>query len=382
MAKIDKKLYEEIGIILRRERLIKNISLDMLVEKLNGAKTKSTLKRYEDGTSRIDTDILEQICNVLGIKSHDVLEEAENKTSFKEINSTDKAKGNNVNSDNIIKRKRKELNLTFEELGILVGVGKSTVRKWENGMIKNMGMDKVLLLAKALGIDAYEILNMNKNDDLIENETINIKEDTNTSEITTGNLIKSKRIKLDLSMDELAKQVGVSKATVQRWESGEISNLKRDKVIPLAKALNINPLLLLGLEDENRTQKDEEENEREYDELFSQKDLGEKIKRRREELGISQEKLAKRMGYTSRSSINKIENGRPISQKIIIKLAEALEIDPLELMGLEKNPIISQINFKLNKLNNLQLTRISTIIDLFIDENNIRKNVEKEENEV
>ena len=34
-----------------------------------------------------------------------------------------------------------------------------------------------------------------------------------------------------------------------------------------------------------------------------------RIRARREELGISQEELAKRMGYRSRSSINKIENG-------------------------------------------------------------------------
>ncbi|MBR2854221.1 MAG: helix-turn-helix transcriptional regulator [Clostridia bacterium] len=46
--------------------------------------------------------------------------------------------------------RRKELGLTLEEVGNAVGVGKSTVRKWENGMIKNMGRDKIVLLAKTL----------------------------------------------------------------------------------------------------------------------------------------------------------------------------------------------------------------------------------------
>lgn len=36
-----------------------------------------------------------------------------------------------MNVGNLIKNKRKELNLTLEDLGNLVGVGKSTVRKWE-----------------------------------------------------------------------------------------------------------------------------------------------------------------------------------------------------------------------------------------------------------
>lgn len=36
-----------------------------------------------------------------------------------------------------IKSRRLELGMTLEEVGDLVGVGKSTVRKWESGMIDN-----------------------------------------------------------------------------------------------------------------------------------------------------------------------------------------------------------------------------------------------------
>lgn len=61
--------------------------------------------------------------------------------------------------------------------------------------------------------------------------------------------------------------------------------------------------------------------------------LASKVKQRRIELGLSQEELAKKMGYSSRTSINKIENGRPVSQKIIVRLAEALETTPAYLMG-------------------------------------------------
>ena len=40
--------------------------------------------------------------------------------------------------------------MTLEELGNKVGVGKSTVRKWETGMIANMRRDKILKIAQAL----------------------------------------------------------------------------------------------------------------------------------------------------------------------------------------------------------------------------------------
>ena len=45
---------------------------------------------------------------------------------------------------------RIEKGLTLEELGNMTGVGKSTVRKWENGIIANMRRDKILSLSKAL----------------------------------------------------------------------------------------------------------------------------------------------------------------------------------------------------------------------------------------
>ena len=62
-------------------------------------------------------------------------------------------------------------------------------------------------------------------------------------------------------------------------------------------------------------------------------DLATRVRQRREELGLSQEELALRMGYSSRTSINKIENGRPCSQKIIARLAGALRVGIPYLMG-------------------------------------------------
>jgi repressor LexA len=50
-----------------------------------------------------------------------------------------------------IKQLRQERGMTLEQVADIVGVGKSTVRKWETGMIANMKRDKIALLAKALG---------------------------------------------------------------------------------------------------------------------------------------------------------------------------------------------------------------------------------------
>ena len=49
--------------------------------------------------------------------------------------------------------------------------------------------------------------------------------------------LKKRRLDLGLTMSELSKRVGVSEATITRWESGDIANMKRDKIVLLAKAV-------------------------------------------------------------------------------------------------------------------------------------------------
>lgn len=60
------------------------------------------------------------------------------------------------------------------------------------------------------------------------------------------------------------------------------------------------------------------------------------IKKLREELGMSQDELAEKTGYTSRSSIAKIEKGLvDLQQSKIISFAKALGVTPSQLMGWE-----------------------------------------------
>ena len=82
-----------------------------------------------------------------------------------------------------IKALRQEQGLTLEQVAQVVGVGKSTVRKWETGMIANMKRDKIAALAKALhttpaylmgwdeGIDGNKTPSSSK-DELTEEEKI------------------------------------------------------------------------------------------------------------------------------------------------------------------------------------------------------------------
>lgn len=63
--------------------------------------------------------------------------------------------------------------------------------------------------------------------------------------------------------------------------------------------------------------------------------IGQRIKNRREFLGLTQEELAFKLGYANRSSVNKIENSREVSLKKIKLYADALDTTVEYLMGWE-----------------------------------------------
>lgn len=69
-------------------------------------------------------------------------------------------------------------------------------------------------------------------------------------------------------------------------------------------------------------------------------EIGERIRRRREELDMTQDELARAAGYKSRSSINKIEmDGRGLPQKKVADIAKALKVTPSYLMGWEDEEV-------------------------------------------
>ena len=67
-------------------------------------------------------------------------------------------------------------------------------------------------------------------------------------------LIKSRRIELNLTLKDVAAYVGVSEATLSRWESGAINNPKRNRIATLAKVLELPPSTIVGTlpEDEEK----------------------------------------------------------------------------------------------------------------------------------
>lgn len=67
--------------------------------------------------------------------------------------------------------------------------------------------------------------------------------------------IKKRRTDLDMSYQELANKTGLSKSTLQRYETGSIKNMPIDKLEVIANALDISPAYIMGWEEEKKETK-------------------------------------------------------------------------------------------------------------------------------
>lgn len=72
--------------------------------------------------------------------------------------------------------------------------------------------------------------------------------------------------------------------------------------------------------------------------------IGERISKRRDELGYTQEELAKLLGYKDRTSISKMEKADNMGLDRVEKVAKALKCEPSYLMGWEEVPDVTEVS--------------------------------------
>lgn len=65
--------------------------------------------------------------------------------------------------------------------------------------------------------------------------------------------MKNRREELNMSYQTLSDKVGISKSTLQRYETGHIKNMPVDKLEDIAKALGVSPSYLMGWDYKNNS---------------------------------------------------------------------------------------------------------------------------------
>ncbi|MBU5469164.1 helix-turn-helix domain-containing protein [Falcatimonas sp. MSJ-15] len=94
-------------------------------------------------------------------------------------------------------------------------------------------------------------------------------------------------------------------------------------------------------------------------------DIGKRIRLKREELNMTQEELASRLGYKSKTTIAKIENGtNDIVQSKVAAFADVLNTTPAYLMGWTEEPNMQEVTFSSRDKQDIAKRLEATLNDL------------------
>lgn len=83
----------------------------------------------------------------------------------------------------------------------------------------------------------------------MENKISRKKNPPTKKEIELANKLRAKRLENNLSLQEVADKLGISKVTVSRYETLDITNIPSDKIEGMAKLYNTTPAYLMGWEE-------------------------------------------------------------------------------------------------------------------------------------
>lgn len=128
-----------------------------------------------------------------------------------------------------------ERGMTQSELSRLTGIRVSSISDYLRGVYEAK-QDKVFLLADALRVNSQWLMGLDTPREWPAQE----------GSMEVKDILKTRRLKLGLTLEDIAGKVGVSAATISRWESGDIANMRRDRIVALSNALQISPAVIMG----------------------------------------------------------------------------------------------------------------------------------------
>ncbi len=139
-----------------------------------------------------------------------------------------------------IRQLRKANNMTQGELGALVGLQNSAIHKYERGIVTDIPLSKIEALANALNTTPEDLLG-------ITEQPEDLYEPAKKCNVAIGAKIKKLRKKHNMTAEALGVAIGKDRATVYRYENGELDDPPISIVLSLCEALCVTPGDLLGL---------------------------------------------------------------------------------------------------------------------------------------
>lgn len=131
-----------------------------------------------------------------------------------------------------IKRLRRQLNMSVDDLAEKLGKNRATIYRYEKGDIENLPLDVLEPLANALNTTPGYLMGWEETSDLIHNDiNINLLD-------TVGTMIRKLRLKRNLTLEEFSNETGIPIDELKKYEAGK-SQIPKSVMVTLANFLNV-----------------------------------------------------------------------------------------------------------------------------------------------
>jgi len=151
-----------------------------------------------------------------------------------------------------------------------------------------------------------------------------------------SSLLQQRRKELGLTLAQVAEKMGVTEATVQRWESGNIKSVRYERLERLAEVLHVSPSALMGWDqpDSGLVASPAVFGGLGVDTTTDILEIGHRIAMRRSQLGLTLDDIANDIGV-ARSTIQRYEKGRIHNVKLPVleAIARSLKVNLSWLCG-------------------------------------------------
>ena len=266
-----------------------------------------------------------------------------------------------------IKTRRKELNLTIEDLVEATGKNKATLYRYENGDIENIPLDILRPLAECLNVPVTYFV-----------------DDTNDYKQTSlGSRLKEARKAKGLTQEDLGNLLGIQKSAVAKYENGRIVNLKQSTLKKISEFFDI-PIDELMSDDIKPSENNGSENKKAV-EVFA-KNLNYYML----QSGVTQKELSEILGvskptfceYCNAKKYPRMEKVQALANYFNISVSDLVDEtsskQPIKQPSMDKNDTLAviaklqsddefaDIVFKISKLDDEKILALKKLIDVFM----------------
>lgn len=178
--------------------------------------TPQNISQYERGLRNPKLETVQRIADAINVDFHSLIDLGQSDDAAPSISSEKERHSIRTAFSERLKYLRDQKCWSQQRLADELGVSKSSVNMYERGE-REPGFETMEAIADIFKVD-MNYLHGKSGDNM-------------------SKYLYDRRIELGLTQKEVANFVGVSEATVSRWESGDIANMRRDRIMLYAQVL-------------------------------------------------------------------------------------------------------------------------------------------------